>query len=151
MNLRAARAWCRETAPGAPRRTRGATVVRRERRTRKWGALSGPPFSQATTPGLRRVVGASRTLEVHVAAAAHATVAARGSTRTGASAAAALGGDDVVDAQDHGCGLGRRADRLHAGAHGLDDIELLHVIDLAGVHVDSGALLALLVGRPEVQ
>src|SRR5438067_1423314 len=61
-----------------------------------------------------------------------------------------LGGDDVVDAEDHGRDLRRALERLRLDAEGLDDVVAAHVLDLAGVEVDAGRLLALLVRAAEV-
>ena len=57
------------------------------------------------------------------------------------------GGDDVVDPQDHVGHFCGRLDCLGLDAERLDDVELQHVVGLAGVQVDAHVLAVLLLVR----
>jgi hypothetical protein len=58
---------------------------------------------------------------------------------------AGLGGDDIIDSQNHDGGLGCRVDGLGFNPERLDNSQFQHVHGLTCVHVQASALDALLM------
>src|SRR5690242_2703246 len=73
------------------------------------------------------------------------------SLSVGALSVELLGGNYVVNAENHDGCLGGCLDFLGADAQGLDDVVVEHVLDAALIDVDACCGLALLVGAAQVQ